>query len=55
VTLLDCKGIQEYLGVGKGPAEALMRQLPKVQVANIRRVWIKKADLDKLLEDSTSE
>ena len=53
MTLLDCRGIQEYLGIGRYSAEGLMRKLPKIQVDGVKKVWVKKEDLDRLLEEST--
>jgi hypothetical protein len=53
MTLLDCKGIQRELGVNRSSAEAIMRKLPKVQIDGIKKVWVRRADLLALLEEST--
>jgi hypothetical protein len=51
--LIDCAGIQRELGVKRGVAEAYMRPLPKVKVPDSRKVFVKRADLEKLLNEHT--
>jgi hypothetical protein len=52
-TLIDCGGIVRELGVKRSTAEAIMRQLPKVQVPGHRKVFVVRADLRRLLEEWT--
>lgn len=51
--LIDCAGIMRELGVKRGVAEAYMRRLPKVTVPGNRRVFVKRADLARLLDEHT--
>ena len=50
--LLDCKGLRAELGVSRAAAEAIMRQLPKVQVPGLRKTFVKRSDVAKLLAES---
>lgn len=52
--LLDCRAIQEALGVRRATAEAIMRQLPKVQIDGVRKTFVWSGDLDRLLKISTT-
>ncbi len=52
-TLIDCSGIARELGVKRATAEAIMRQLPKVQVPDHRKVFVVRADLRRLIEEWT--
>jgi hypothetical protein len=51
--LLDAKHLAAELGVTRAAAEAIMRQLPKVQPPGLRKVYVKRADVAALLEAST--
>lgn len=48
--LLDCRGIQEELGIGRAPAEAIMRHVPKVHLDGVRRVYVFREDVMRYLE-----
>jgi hypothetical protein len=50
--LLDAAAIVREYGITRASAEALMRRLPKVTVDGIRKVWVRRDDLDRLLADS---
>ena len=50
--LMDARTIRTELGVTRWTAAALMRQLPKVVVPGIRKTWIRRRDLERLLEQS---
>lgn len=52
-TLLDCRGIRDELGVSRAAAEAIMRQLPKVVVPGLRKVYVRREDVLRLVEQST--
>lgn len=52
--LLDCRGIQDELGVTKAAAEKIMRQLPVVQIDGLRKVYVRREDVHRLIEESTS-
>lgn len=51
--LLDCGGIQRELGVKRAAAEAIMRQLPKVVVPGLRKVYVRRDDVHRLVTEST--
>jgi len=51
--LLDAKGLMAELGVTRAAAEAIMRQLPIVQVPGLRKVYARRSDVAALLEAST--
>jgi hypothetical protein len=51
--LLDAKGLQRELGITRAAAEAIMRQLPIVQVPGLRKVYCRRPDLEQLLERCT--
>src|SRR5262245_39317928 len=51
--LLDAKKLAAELGVTRAAAEAIMRQLPIVQVPDLRKVYVKRGDVEALLVRST--
>jgi hypothetical protein len=51
--LLDAKALQAELGVTRAAAEAIMRQLPVVQIEGLRKVYVRRSDVARLLEEST--
>lgn len=51
--LIDCKGIMDELGVKRSVAEAYMRKLDKVTVPDNRKIFVKRADLERLLAEHT--
>jgi hypothetical protein len=51
--LLDSKALQGELGVSRAAAEAIMRKLPVVQIDGLRKTFVKRSDVQALLEAST--
>jgi hypothetical protein len=51
--LLDAKALQAELGVTRAVAEKVMRQLPIVTFPSVRKVYVKRCDLEALLERCT--
>ena len=51
--LLDAKGLRAELGVTRAVAEKLMRQLPVVTFPEIRKVYVRRADVQRYLEART--
>jgi hypothetical protein len=51
--LLDCKALQDELGVKRATAEAMMRQLPIVQLPGLRKTFVRRPDVADLLERYT--
>ena len=51
--LLDNARLREELGITRAAADAIMRQLPVVQIDGLRKVFVRRADVQALLERST--
>jgi len=51
--LLDAKHLATELGVTRAAAEAIMRQLPVVQFEGLRKVYVRRGDVRRLLEERT--
>jgi hypothetical protein len=51
--LLDAKHLVAELGVTRAAAEAIIRQLPIVQVPGLRKVYVRRPDVAALLERCT--
>ena len=52
--LVSCRQIQEELSVTRAAAEAVMRQLDKIRFSGSRRVYVRRADVHQLIEESTT-
>jgi hypothetical protein len=53
--LIDQRGIVDELGVTRAAAEKIMRLVPKVHVAGLRKVYVKRDDVLRLLEEGTRQ
>jgi hypothetical protein len=51
--LIDQRGIMEELGVTKAAAEKIMRLVPKVHVAGLRKVYVRRDDVLHVVEEGT--
>ena len=51
--LLDAKGLMAELGVTRAVAEKIMRQLPVVTFADVRKVYVRRVDVAALVEART--
>lgn len=51
--LLDCKALRTELGVSRAAAEAIMRRLPVVQFEDLRKVYVRRSDVARLIEERT--
>jgi hypothetical protein len=51
--LLDCAKLARELGITRAAAEAIMRQLPKVQPPGLRKTYVRRPDVADLLARST--
>jgi hypothetical protein len=51
--LLDNAALRRELGVTRAAADAIIRQLPVVQIPGLRKVYVRQSDVDALLERST--
>jgi hypothetical protein len=51
--LLDAKALQRELGVTRAAAEALMRKLPTVTIEGLRKVYVRRDDVARYLDERT--
>jgi hypothetical protein len=51
--LLDAKRLQAELGVTRAVAEKVMRQLPIVTFPGVRKVYVRREDVARLIEART--
>jgi hypothetical protein len=51
--LLDCRALRQELGVSRAAAEHLMRQLPIVQFNGLRKTYVRREDVRRLIEART--
>jgi len=47
--LLDAKALRLELGVTRAAAEAIMRQLPVVQFQDLRKTYVRRDDVERLI------
>ena len=52
--LVTCQQIQEQLNVTQAAAYKLMRQLGTIQFPGSRRVYVRRDDVHRLIEESTT-
>ena len=51
--LLDSKHLAAELGVTRAAAEAIMRRLPIVSIEGLRKVYVRREDVRRYLEQRT--
>ena len=51
--LLDAKALRAELGVTRAAAEAIIRRLPIVQIEGLRKVYVRRDDVQCYLEQRT--
>jgi hypothetical protein len=51
--LLDARRLAGELGITRAAAEAVMRQLPKVEIPGLRKVYVKRESVERLLREAT--
>lgn len=52
--LIDCAGLQKELGVKRAAAEKIMRAIPKVQIDGLRKVYVRRRDVARYLNERTA-
>jgi hypothetical protein len=52
--LVDCRGIRDELGVSRAAAEAIMRELLKVQFRGLRKTYVRREDVHRLVDGATA-
>lgn len=50
--LLDCRSLRDELGITRAAAEAIMRQLPVIEPPGLRKIYVRRCDVLRFLEDS---
>jgi hypothetical protein len=53
IELLDCKALRAELGVTRAAAEAIMRQIPIVQIDGLRKVYVRREAVRAYFESRT--
>jgi hypothetical protein len=51
--LLDQRALSEELNVTSAAAEKIMRQVPKVHFPGLRKVYVKRDDVIRVIEEAT--
>jgi hypothetical protein len=51
--LLDAKRLQAELGVTRAAAERIMQALPLVRLPGLRKSYVRRPDVERLLEEHT--
>jgi hypothetical protein len=51
--LLDAKGLRAELGVTRAAAEKIMEGLPEVRLPGLRKRYVRRPDVERLLERRT--
>lgn len=51
--LIDHAGIMREMNVKRATADAIMQHLPKVTVPGVKKVYVHRAAVERLLEEST--
>lgn len=51
--LLDAKHLAAELGITRAAAEKIMQSLPIVQVPDLRKTYVRRSDVERLLEACT--
>jgi hypothetical protein len=51
--LLDCKALRTELGVTRAAAKAIMLRLPVVKIEGLRKVYVRRCDIARYLEQRT--
>lgn len=51
--LIDNAGLQRELGIKRAAADAIMQRVPKVTIPGVKKVYVKRTDVEQLLDDNT--
>ena len=51
--LVDNAAIRRWLGVTEAAAEAMMRRVPKVNLPDLRKVYVRRRDIERLIDENT--
>ena len=51
--LLDCRALRAELGISRASAESLMRRCPVVVIPGLRKTFVKRSDVARLIDEHT--
>jgi hypothetical protein len=51
--LLDAKALQAELGITRAAAEKILQALPIVKLPDLRKTYVRRSDVERLLEQHT--
>jgi hypothetical protein len=51
--LVDNAAIRRWLGVTESAADAMMRRVPKVNLPDLRKVYVRRRELERLIDENT--
>ncbi len=51
--LVDNAAIRRWLGVTEAAADAMMRRVPKVNLPDLRKVYVRRRELERLIDENT--
>jgi hypothetical protein len=51
--LVDNAAIRRWLGVTEAAADAMMRRVPKVNLPDLRKVYVRRRELERLIDEHT--
>ena len=52
--LIDCAGLMRELGIKRTAAEKIMRQCKVVTIPGLRKAYVKRSDVERLLEEAAA-
>ena len=52
--LLDAKALRAELGITRAAAEAIMRKVPHLEIEGLRKVYVRREDVLRYLNERTS-
>jgi hypothetical protein len=53
--LLDCRSLAAELAVKRSTAQAIMRRVPKVEIPGLRKVFVRRDDVHRLIAEATRQ
>ncbi len=53
--LIDVRGIQEEMGVKRTVAERIIENIPKQQIPGVRRLLVRRSDVQKFLDENLKD
>jgi hypothetical protein len=51
--LIDNAGLQRELGIKRAAADAIMQRVPKVTIPGVKKTYVRRRDVERLLDENT--